>query len=455
MTFDLVVRGDLVLPDRIVEDGYLAVSKGRIAAIGVDEAPPADSTENYPHHLLFPGLVDAQVHSGSYEGTAGLRDATAAAAAGGVTTIVDMPFDNPDPVNNVAALEAKIALIAELAHVDVALYGTAAKVGGPTDIRQLAEAGVCGIKLSTYEYHPSRFPRFSSGEILDVLEQAAPIDLPVAFHNEDQEIVNHLTARVRANGQIGPETHALTRPVIAELSANAQLLELGLQTGARVHIVHSSVARGYAMARHYRALGARASVETCLQYLIFNEDDVVRHGPSLKQTPPLRSETERKAMWDALVAGEIQIVSTDHVAWPLSRKSDPDMFKNSSGIPGLETLLPIFYTALTDRGLPPTVIANVCARNVANHFGFGDQKGSLRVGADADIVAFKREAGVFDQATMTSAEKWSPYHGFATSGRVAATFLRGRKIYAEGKLTGGAGDGSFVRPVQHQSEKGQ
>ncbi len=446
MTFDLVLRGDIVFPDHILPGGYLAVRDGQIAAIGQGEDLPAGKVEDFSGCLLFPGLIDAQVHAGSIEGTAGLRDATRAAAAGGVTTIVDMPFDNPQPVNSVDLLRSKIDTVNNIAAVDVALYATVPKNCSTRAVRELAEAGACAIKLSTYEYHPSRFPRSTMGDMYQVFSQAAELNLPVAFHNEDQEIVLRLTAEVKAAGHFGPETHGLTRPPIAEIVANAQVLELGLQTGARTHIVHSSIIEGFDMVDRYRALGAKASAETCLQYLIFNEEDVVRKGPSLKQTPPLRSEQQRQAIWQALASGRVAIVSTDHVAWPLSTKNDADMFKNNSGVPGLETLLPIFYSALVDRNLSPTIIANVCALNVAKHFGLVGRKGSLSVGCDADVAVLRPEDGTFHAAEMVSAEKWSPYDGFPTKGKVVATYLRGKKVFADGKMLSENASGCFVRP---------
>lgn len=448
MNFELVLRGDLVLAEEIIADGYVGVSGGAIAAIGRGALPDAAQVADFSGHLIFPGLIDAQVHAGSIEGVAGLADATRAAAAGGVTTIVDMPFDNPLPVDNVEALRAKIEKIVDLAHVDVALYVTAPKGGRADAITELIDEGACAVKLSTYEYHPTRFPRSTMGEMFQVFTEAAPLNVPIAFHNEDQEIVASLTASVQAAGRSGPETHALTRPPIAEMVANAQVLELGLRTGARTHIVHSSIIEGFEMIDRYCALGGRVSAETCLQYLIFNEDDVVRDGPSMKQTPPLRSEAQRLALWDALADGRIEIVSTDHVAWPLSRKSDPDMFTNSSGVPGLESLLPILYTGLVERSLSPTIIARVCGANVARHFGLDARKGAIRIGADADFAVLRKEDGQFDASRMVSAEKWSPYNGRPTAGRVVATYLRGEPVFAEGAVQPGP-RGAFVKPDRH------
>lgn len=378
-------------------------------------------------------------------GLAGLRDATRAAAAGGVTTIVDMPFDEPLPVNDVDTLDAKIAKVRELASVDVALYVTARKDKDYAPLGPMAERGACGIKLSTYEYHPVRFPRFDTGEMYEIFREAARIGLPVAFHNEDQELVNHFLGKVLVRGDRSPGAHGASRPPVAELVANAQILELAAHAGVRCHVVHCSLAAGFDMARAYRERGARITAETCLQYLIFNEADMIGQGAFLRQNPPLRNEAERLRLWDSLARGDVDLLSTDHVAWPVERKSDPDIFKNGAGVPGLETLLPVFYTALAQRSLSPCIIARVCAQNPARHFGFA-RKGEIRPGADADIAVLRRGASTFDQSRMASWIKWSPYHGRALAGRVAATYLRGEVIFANGAVVGQPGSGRFVTP---------
>ena len=169
--------------------------------------------------MLFPGLVDAQVHAGSIEGFKGLEDATRAAAAGGVTTIIDMPFDEPTPVNTPDLFKQKLDAIGQYAMVDVGLYVTARKDGNFRVLCDLIRAGAASIKLSTYEYHPVRFPRFSTGEMYEIFLEAADLGVPVAFHNEDQELVSHMMARATAAGKKGMEVHGTGRAPIAELVA--------------------------------------------------------------------------------------------------------------------------------------------------------------------------------------------------------------------------------------------
>lgn len=446
--FELVVRGDLVLSDDVLENGYLGIRDGMIVAVGVGAAPEAARTLDATGKLVFPGVVDGQVHAGSAAGIEGLADATVAAAAGGVTTIVDMPFDEPAPVNSVEMLRTKVEALERLAMVDVALYATACKGSGTEGILELAEAGACAFKVSTYEYHPVRFPGYDSGELFELFPVIRETGLTVAFHNEDPFIVRRLTERLQAERRNTPESHGASRPALAELVANVSVFEIARATGVRCHIVHSSLARGFDHVRRYRAEGARVSAETCVQYLVFDEDDVLRVGARLKQNPPIRSAQEKAALWEKVIADEVDFVSSDHVAWPLSRKSDPDMFNNGSGVPGLETLFHALYTGMvTERGMAPNRVAALLSERPARHFGLYPRKGALIPGADADLAIVEPGPWTFDEAQMASAIKWSPYDGLTFGARIIATYLRGQVVYENGRVVGPAGGGQFVRPV--------
>ena len=445
--FDLVVSGDLVLPDRVLSGGHLAVSGGTIRAVGVGAPPAAKTAVETGGKLVFPGVVDGQVHAGSAAGIEGLGDASVAAAAGGVTTIVDMPFDEPHPVNSVERLERKVEAIERLAVVDVALYAAPRKGAGPEGLVEMAEAGACAFKVSTYEYHPVRFPGYDAGELFEIFPVIAETGLPVAFHNEEPSIVRRLTDRFERERRNTPEAHGASRPLIAELAANVAVFEIARTTGVRCHIVHSSLARGFDHVRWYREEGVRVSAETCVQYLVFDEDDVLRLGARLKQNPPIRSADEKEALWGKVTADEVDFVSSDHVAWPLSRKSDPDIFKNGSGVPGLETLFAALYTgAVTERAMSPVRVAALLSEGPARHFGLHPRKGALIPGADADFIVVDAAPWTFDAGGMASEVKWSPYDGMRFGARVEATYVRGRSVFAEGRVVAPAGSGSFIRP---------
>ena len=365
--------------------------------------------------------------------------------AGGVTTLVDMPYDDPAPLDSVERLDAKLAAIAAYAHCDVALYGTVAKGQGAGAVAALAERGVCAFKISAFESHPVRFPRIPADQVLDLLEAAAGLDLPVGLHNEDQEIVRARVARFAAAGRTAIEHHAPSRPPAAELAATATFLELGAATGAHVHIVHLSVPRGYDLVDRYRAEGFRASAEMCVHYLVFDiAEDGPRWGARLKVNPPIRSG-QREALWAAFDRGSVAFVSSDHSSWPVDGKLTPSVFDAGAGIPGLETLVPAFYTALERRGPEPIeTMVRYLAEKPAKFFGLWPRKGALIVGADADVAVIEPSTWVYDAAIAHDGLRWSPYDGRTFTARVAASFVRGEPAWDGARICGRPGVGRFV-----------
>ncbi len=450
--FDLVVRGDLVLPDRVVPGGYVAVRAGRVAALGEGAAPPASEVADHSGMLVFPGLVDGHMHTSSSTGWPGIAGATCSAAAGGVTTVVDMPYDVPRPVTDARVLAEKVAHVRRLAHVDVALYGTLRKDGNVEDIAGLVEGGVCSFKLSTYEYDAVRFPRIDHPTMLRAFAEIAGHGLMVAVHNEDQELVVRLTEQARAAGETHPIMHARTRPPITETMADLAIFEMALETGCHVHIAHSSLARGFELAAQFRGQGAKASGEACIQYLCMTEEDLVRLEGFGKCNPPFRSAAEVERMWGAVARGLVAYVSTDHAPWPRERKAYAgDIFAVGAGLTGLQSFAPLMLTLLEERGLPVTLMASLCAERPARFHGLFPKKGAIRLGADADFCVMERGRFAFDARDIRDREdaRWSPYDGRGTRGRVAAAYLRGRRLWDGRDVLAKPGDGEFV-PRQHR-----
>ena len=447
MTFDLVIAGRLVLPDRTVENGWAGVRDGVIAAIGQGETPRAAATASHAGMLVMPGVIDGQTHAGSLAGFAGLEDLTRSAAAGGVTTVVDMPFDAPDPVWSRDLLDAKIATADRVAHVDVALYGSVRKRVETREIAALADGGVCAYKMSTYESDPHRFPRIPHDQMARAFAAIAGTGLAVAVHNEDQEVVDAAASALRKEGRSGIDAHHPSRPPLSELLANAVILEMGAQTGARAHIVHSSLARGFDMARQYRERGFAATCETCVHYLVFDEDDVRALGARGKVNPPVRPD-QKEALWRRLEAGDAAFVSSDHCSWPLARKPDDDVFGAAPGAPGIECLLPAMLTEAMKRGHDAAMVARLLCEGPARHFGLWPGKGAIRVGADADFVVLAPERYRHDDAGLhCRLAPWSPYHGMAFSSRVREVWLRGMKAFDGTDVLTAPGDGRFTRPA--------
>jgi len=449
---DLAVYGRIVLSDRVLDDGYVAVAAGRIIAIGesADACPQAARTVRAGNAYVLPGVVDTHVHTRS-EPAEGITRCTASAVAGGVTTIVDMPYDAPGAVPDLETLRRKIAAVAAEAVGDVALYGTIRKEGGLDEIERLASGGVCAFKISTYESDPIRFPRIADGEMLEAFRRIAATGLPVAVHCENQDIVDRAVERAQAAGETGPLAHCRTRPPVSETEAVARVLELASHAGGRVHIVHASVPRSFDLVERYRAEGLRATAETCIQYLVLDETAMDRLGPLAKINPPLRARADVDALWRYLAAGRIDHITSDHAPWTLARKRDRgNIFANASGAPGVETLLPLLYDAGVATGrLSMLDLARLLAERPARTFHLFPRKGVLVPGADADLVIFDPDVRWTVRGTdLHSAVGWTPYEGMTLRGRVRQTFVRGRAAYEDGAVVARPGDGQFVPPAR-------
>ncbi len=444
---ELVLHGDLVLPaGEVVEGGWLGVRDGTVRA--VSRVPlGADQVVDAAGHLIMPGFVDAHVHARSSVDE-GITALTRAAAAGGTTTVVDMPFDKPArPVNSRERLEAKIDDVGREAVVDVALYATFPPEGGLEMIGELHRAGAAGFKVSTIEVDPVRFPRIPDGRLYEAFREIAQTGIPVAAHQENQEIIVSQAEAFRARGDVAPIAHALSRPPVAEAEAAGRLLELAYWTGARLHMVHGTLTRTFDLIEWNRSKGVQATGETCLQYLLLSMDALREIGGRAKCNPPLRSEDEVRGLWEQLASGAIDIVTSDHSPYPLRHKETESIFDAYAGMPGVETLGTLLYSegVATGRISLARFVELVCS-GPADIFGLR-RKGRIEVGADADLVVFDPDAEwTVNESGLHHAVEWSPYHGRPTRGRVVSTWLRGQRVYADGAVTVGPGTGSFVRP---------
>lgn len=447
--FDVVLKGTVVLPDRVVEGGHVAVRDGKIAFVGQGAMPTARERHDLGKALILPGAIDAQVHSLSQKDQEDFIWSTRSAAAGGVTTIVDMPYDEGNLVCSAEAVKRKIVHAGKQARVDFALYGTIDPEEGPARISEMVEAGVAAFKFSTFGTDPKRFPRIPAGLLEDCFAAIAPTGLAAGVHNEDDEAVRAAIEKVKAAGITDYRAHGLSRPPLTELLATNQIYETGAATGCPAHVVHCSIGRGYEIAAAYRAQGYRATIECCIHYLVLDEEnDVKRLGGKAKINPPIRPRAEVEKLWRHVADGNVTLVSTDHVSWSENRKTNPDMLANASGVPGLEVMIPLFVKGLLERGIPLTRAAELMSLNPARHFRLDHQKGALEVGRDADIAVLTPQPYTYDAAESgNNVVGWSPYNGIRLPWRVAATYNRGVKVFDGRTVLAAPGVGQFIRPL--------
>jgi allantoinase len=420
----------------------IGIDDGVIVSVATPGTVRARRHVDVGQRYLLPGMVDAHVHSLSHAGE-GLAAATSSAAAGGVTTVVEMPFDLAGAINTAERLARKQELVAAEAQVDVALLGTTAPEGGWREIESLRAGGAVGLKVSLFLTDPQRFPRISDDELINVFSAAAANEVPVCVHAENNEIIKALITQLQETGG-DPLAHCRSRPPVSETLGVLTALEVASYTGVKLHVCHASLPRSVDLVRSYAQDGADVSLETCPHYLLLDEDDMAAQGGRLKINPPLRSANAREGLWDRLERGAIEVISSDHAPWPIEWKTKPNVFDNHSGAPGVETIYPLVLAEATKRG-PAAFDAALRAMtiNPAKRYNLRG-KGALAVGYDADITVFDPyEPWQIDEATLHSNAGWSPYHGTGSKGRITMTMVRGRVVY-DGDVVTNRGDGQLV-----------
>ncbi|QBY00081.1 dihydroorotase [Rhodophyticola sp. CCM32] len=444
--YDRIIKGRIVTDADILNDGWVAVTDGRIAEIGQGTAAQARETVDHGTDYILPGVVDGQTHATSCQGLKGIEETTQGALAGGVTTLVDMPYDNPLPLDRPERFDAKAEAIATHAHADMALYGTLTTETGTGQLQALRARGVVAFKISSFESSPTRFPRIPADLMLDLMEALAPTDLPIGLHNEDQEIVLARMVAARAAGEDGIEAHARARPLAAELAATGHFMALGEAAGAHVHPVHLTAQAGFDLVASFTARGARATGELCVHYLALDAaEDGARLGARMKVNPPIRAGAI-DGLWRAVTGGKVALISSDHSSWPIDNKLTASIFDAGAGVPGVETLLPLFWTLAERRGLDaPRLCATMLSDRPAQFFGIDHAKGRIAVGREADLAVLETGSFPFEASRAHDGLRWSPFDGDIFDARVVATYLRGAMAWDGSKIVNAPGDGRLVK----------
>nr|BFE61997.1 allantoinase AllB [Dactylosporangium thailandense] len=400
----------------------VTVHDGRIVAVGDYTADVDGPVTDLEGLSLLPGLVDTHVHVNEPGRTEweGFATATRAAAAGGVTTIVDMPLNSLPPTTTVAALREKQAAARGQCHVDVGFWGGAVP-GNAADLVPLHEAGVFGFKSFLVD---SGVPEFPPLDPAGLAEAFAAVDALFIVHAEDPARL-HDARPSRAYADF-----LASRPAAAEVSAVDTALETARATGRRVHILHLSAADALGSLRRARGDGVRATAETCPHYLTLDAAAVPDGATEFKCCPPIRDAANQDRLWGGLADGTISLVVSDHSpSTPQLKGRDSGDFAAAwGGIASLQLGLPAVWTAARERGFTLADVVRWMAAGPAELVGLG-RKGRIAPGADADLVAFDPEA-VFtvDPAALHHRHPVTPYAARELTGAVRTTWLRGEPI---------------------------
>ena len=427
MTFDLLVKAQRAVVGGVLRPAAVAVRDGRIAAVDDLDAglDAAEVVELAADEVLLPGLVDTHVHVNEPGRTEweGFATATAAAAAGGVTTIIDMPLNSIPPTCDVAALEVKQKAAAGRVYVDTGFWGGAIP-GNAAELRSLHEAGVFGFKCFLLPSGVDEFPPLDEPGLEQALREIAAFGGLLIVHAEDG---HEITEVPPGRSYLG---FLRSRPPAAEQRAIGTLLGLAARTGARVHVLHLSSAAALPAITAARRRGVRVTAETCPHYLSFAAGEIPDGATQFKCCPPIRDAANRDALWRGLAAGEIDGVVSDHspCTADLKHPDTGDFAAAWGGIASLQLGLPAVWTAARSRGVPLTDVVTWMATRPAALTGL-TRKGAIAPGRDADLCVFApADSFVVDAATLQHRNAVSAYHGRRLTGVVRRTWLRGARV---------------------------
>ncbi|MGC5167384.1 allantoinase AllB [Luteimicrobium sp. DT211] len=421
---DLVIRGRVVLPDgeRVAA---VAVANGTIVAVGPADAlfDARDERLLAPDEVLIPGLVDTHVHVNEPGRTEweGFATATAAAAAGGVTTIVDMPLNSIPPTLSPEALDVKRAAAERSAVVDVGFWGGAVP-GNLGRLRALHEAGVFGFKCFLAPSGVDEFPHLDRPQLDAALDELAEFDGLLIVHAEDPDALHH-----GYRGGRGYAGYVASRPDAAEVAAVEHVVEGVRRTGGRAHVLHVSSAQVLPVLRAAKAEGLRITAETCPHYLALDSADVPDGATRFKCAPPIRDARNQDLLWEALDDGTIDLVVTDHSPSTVELKTagDGDFGLAWGGIAGLQLGLAAVWTQAARRGVPLERVVGWMASATARFAGL-DDRGSIAPGLRADLAVLAPDAELLvDAARLEHRNPVSAYDGARLRGVVRETWLAG------------------------------
>jgi allantoinase len=389
---------------------------------------------------VLPGLVDTHVHINEPGRTEweGFATATQAGAAGGITTLVDMPLNSSPVTTTVAALERKLAAARDQLWVDCGFYGGVI----PDNLGQLEPllaAGVLGVKAFLCHSGIDEFPNVTETELRAAMPLIAQSGLPLLVHAE-------LAAPLSADGQPcetpdvrSYRSYLASRPREWEHAALRLMVQLCRDYGCPVHIVHLSAADALPLLADARGLGLPLTVETCPHYLYFAAEEIPDGDPRFKCAPPIREKGNREQLWDGLQTGVIDTIGSDHSPAPpdLKELATGDLKRAWGGIASLQLVLPAVWSQARQRGLGLFEVANLMSRRPAELVGLSKHKGLIAPGFDADLVIFDPEASfIVEPAQLLHRHKITPYAGRTLHGMVKTTYVRGRKVFESGQVVG-------------------
>ena len=441
---DAVFQGAKVVTSEGLRDCTIGVRQGKIESLlSPGTFVQAEQTWDFRGMVILPGAIDTHGHINNKEP---FEYGTAMAARGGFTTVIEMPMSKFMPNNDDAdRFKQREKLIREQGYVDIALWG-AAYPHSLDRLEGMKKSGSAGFKIFTCQAGKN-YPHFDDYHLLKLMEKAAELDILIGIHGENGCICDRLTEDFIQNGA-GAACFEESRPIVAEAVEAAKVCTMAALTKSRIHICHVTCPEVMEIVKMARTLGADVSAETCIQYLTLTKDDIIKYGAYAKCGPPLRAEDKRDALWNYILDGSIDTIGTDGTVYTQEDK-EGNFWKASSGFPGMDIVIPALVDeGIHKRGMSWERLARLTATSAAERFGLKG-KGKIAAGYDADLLVVSPDEAWTFRARETfwknRSDKFA-YEGRCYQGKVAATFVRGQAVYADGRLVGKKGSGRFVRP---------
>ncbi|MEM7127225.1 MAG: allantoinase AllB [Chloroflexota bacterium] len=450
MTADLYLKNAVVVTETELFEGGVVATDGQITqwVLG-DLEVDATTVVDLEGKTLLPGIVDGHVHFNEpgRTGWEGYQTGTMAAAAGGITTVIDMPLNATPPTINVDELANKRAAVADQAVVDYAHWGGLVD-NNLDDLVPMLHEGVVGFKGFMSESGVD-FARVDD----DTLYQAfktVPRNAIIAVHAENELVTKHLAEKLQAAGRTDRMAWYDSRPPFVEVEAIQRAAFWAEETERPLHIVHASTAEAVQTVVEARQRGVHITVETCPHYLFLDVNTLEAMGPIAKCAPPLRFHDQVLALWDYLLAGYVDVIGSDHSPCTLELKTKgiDNIWEAWGGISGIQSMLPIMLSeGVNKRGWPLTDLVKTMCANPARIYGLYPDKGSIVPGSDADftVVDLNREWAL-KADDLFYKNKHSPYVDCVFTGQVHSTYVRGTKVYQQHEILVKPGFGQLLRP---------
>jgi allantoinase len=450
MNTDLYLKNAQVVTEREVFHGGVVLRGEKIARlVRGDQDIEAAQVIDLHGKVLLPGVVDGHVHFNEpgREHWEGYRTGTMAAAAGGVTSVLEMPLNSIPPTINRAMLELKRQVVASQVVIDYGNWGGLVD-NNLADLEAMNADGVIGFKAFASASGVD-FERLNDDLIYAGLDKIRELGNLIGLHAENEWVCAYLSKQLKAAGRTDRAAWYESRPPFAELETDLRAIYWAKVTGGNLHIVHISIADGIRAVARARQEGVHVTAETCPHYLFFDHQDFERIGPAAKCAPPIRSREDVEALWECVLGGLVDTIGSDHspCSWDEKEKGMEDIWKAWGGISGVQLTLPVLLSeGVNKRGLTLPALAQMLSYNPARLFGLYPQKGTIQPGADADLVVVD-----LDKEWTLSAEqlfnknKFSAYVGSTFKGQVERTLSRGKTVYQDGQIVAEPGYGKLLR----------